>query len=151
MLKELFLFQRWGIFFKMLKNLKVSEEHYFKERIIFEIYIFFCRKLKNRVAAQTARDRKKAKMDGMEVNLTDLQDENKRLMEENRALRQQSQQLSSENRDLKERLGQATSGVVIKKETELESAALGVSLQKEQIQALFQLMTRYVAFLLTLR
>ena len=135
----------------MLKNLKVSEEHYFKERIIFEIYIFFCRKLKNRVAAQTARDRKKAKMDGMEVNLTDLQDENKRLMEENKALRQQSQQLSSENRDLKERLGQATSGVVIKKETELESAALGVSLQKEQIQALFQLMTRYVAFLLTLR
>jgi len=109
------------------------------------------RKLKNRVAAQTARDRKKAKMDTMEVTVSQLQAENKRLMEENNALRQQSVNLTSENQDLKKRLGQqATGGVVVKKEPESESAALSVSLQQEQIQTLFQLMTRYVAFLLTL-
>lgn len=108
------------------------------------------RKLKNRVAAQTARDRKKAKMDTMEMTLAELQAQNKRLMEENNTLRQQSTKLVQENNQLKERLGQKADGVPIKKELESESAALGVSLQKEQIQALFQSTTRYVAFLLTL-
>ncbi|GMS88532.1 hypothetical protein PENTCL1PPCAC_10707 [Pristionchus entomophagus] len=44
------------------------------------------RKMKNRVAAQTARDRKKERTCGLEDAVKDLLDENKRLREENASL-----------------------------------------------------------------
>ena len=50
-----------------------------------------CRKLKNRVAAQAARDRKKQYMDELEEMVANLQSENKRLEQENTLLRQQTQ------------------------------------------------------------
>jgi hypothetical protein len=55
------------------------------------------RKLKNRIAAQTARDRKKARMDDIEGNLTSIQSVNRRLLQDNQSLKR-------ENKTLKERL-----------------------------------------------
>lgn len=54
------------------------------------------RKLKNRVAAQAARDRKKAYMDELEELVADLRKENDRLAHENLVLRER-QQLSCVN------------------------------------------------------
>jgi len=48
------------------------------------------RKLKNRVAAQAARDRKKAYMDELEEIVANLQSDNKKLEQENKRLRQQT-------------------------------------------------------------
>lgn len=63
------------------------------------------RKLKNRVAAQTARDRKKAHMDNLEVNLTRIERENKFLKQSNEELRSQVHQLVKSNLQLKSKLG----------------------------------------------
>lgn len=104
------------------------------------------RKLKNRIAAQTARDRKKEKMDTLEEQLTSLEEENQRLKSQNATLQQKTTKLVTENASLKERLcaesREASHG--------LESAALRVSLPKEQTRVMFQLMTHYIAFLMTL-
>lgn len=108
------------------------------------------RKLKNRVAAQTARDRKKAKMTELEEVVADLEDENKRLEKENCSLKQQKGILFEENAQLKEKLGHTTDGVVVKKEQESTESAALAPLQKERIPALFQSMTHYVALVLTL-
>ncbi|XP_049519467.1 X-box-binding protein 1 [Dermacentor silvarum] len=63
------------------------------------------RKLKNRVAAQSARDRKKARMDELEEQVTQLQADCKvALMEENRLLRQRLEECQRENQRLVERL-----------------------------------------------
>ncbi len=64
-----------------------------------------CRKLKNRVAAQTARDRKKAHMDGLEERLKALEEKSKRLLQENHQIRHQNSLLLEENKELKKRLG----------------------------------------------
>uniref|UniRef100_A0A194AQD9 X-box-binding protein 1 n=1 Tax=Pinctada fucata TaxID=50426 RepID=A0A194AQD9_PINFU len=91
------------------------------------------RKLKNRVAAQTARDRKKALMSDLEVQLAQLQEENKRLQRENNALKSQSGDLAVENAQLKERLG--IEELPIKEEVESHgSAASVVSLPQGQTQ-----------------
>ncbi|KAK5909458.1 hypothetical protein CesoFtcFv8_003385 [Champsocephalus esox] len=63
------------------------------------------RKLKNRVAAQTARDRKKAKMGDLEQQVIELELENQKLHIENRLLREKSSGLLTENIELRQRLG----------------------------------------------
>ncbi|XP_054853031.1 X-box-binding protein 1 isoform X1 [Eublepharis macularius] len=63
------------------------------------------RKLKNRVAAQSARDRKKARMGELERQAVELEAENQRLLAENQALRGRTLSLAAENRELRLRLG----------------------------------------------
>uniref|UniRef100_A0A3Q3VIL8 X-box-binding protein 1 n=1 Tax=Mola mola TaxID=94237 RepID=A0A3Q3VIL8_MOLML len=62
------------------------------------------RKLKNRVAAQTARDRKKAKMGELEQQVLELELENQKLHIENRLLREKTNGLLVENEELRQRL-----------------------------------------------
>lgn len=62
------------------------------------------RKLKNRVAAQTARDRKKAKMGELEQQVLELELENQKLHIENRLLREKTNGLLTENEELRQRL-----------------------------------------------
>ncbi|XP_028396703.1 X-box-binding protein 1-like [Dendronephthya gigantea] len=63
------------------------------------------RKLKNRVAAQTARDRKKARMTELEESLAIFEEQNRKLMKENKDLKLRASSLESENTELKTRLG----------------------------------------------
>jgi predicted nuclease with TOPRIM domain len=89
-----------------------------------------CRKLKNRVAAQTARDRKKQRMDELEVLLAQVEADNKRLQAENEALRRRTGKLSAENSQLKEKLGGVVDTAVVSESP--ESAVLNPQ-QQEQI------------------
>ena len=63
------------------------------------------RKLKNRVAAQTARDRKKAQMSELEQQMVDLEEENQKLLLENQLLREKTHGFVVENQELRQRLG----------------------------------------------
>ncbi|XP_010580333.1 LOW QUALITY PROTEIN: X-box-binding protein 1 [Haliaeetus albicilla] len=63
------------------------------------------RKLKNRVAAQSARDRKKARMTELEQQVVELEEENQKLLLENRLLREKTCSLALENQELRCRLG----------------------------------------------
>ncbi|XP_043842215.1 LOW QUALITY PROTEIN: X-box-binding protein 1 [Dromiciops gliroides] len=74
------------------------------------------RKLKNRVAAQTARDRKKARMSELEQQVVDLEEENQKLLIENQLLRERTHGLVVENQELRQRLG--IDALVIEEETE---------------------------------
>lgn len=58
------------------------------------------RKLKNRVAAQSARDRKKARMEDLEDRVKQLADQNAALMKENDVLKENMRKLLDENRKL---------------------------------------------------
>jgi len=93
------------------------------------------RKLKNRVAAQTARDRKKQRMDELEIILAEIEAENKRLQAENDALKRKSGRLATENIQLKERLGQMAVGEVGGDESvvlKMESSGSAVSFTPQQ-------------------
>lgn len=108
------------------------------------------RKLKNRVAAQTARDRKKELMGTLEHQVTKLMEQNKRLLEENQKLKSQSSNLLHENQQLKERLGNNVSLVGTKSET-LGSAVSFDLLPWGQPQTLSRSMMPYATSVLTMR
>uniref|UniRef100_A0A1A8P3X3 X-box-binding protein 1 n=1 Tax=Nothobranchius rachovii TaxID=451742 RepID=A0A1A8P3X3_9TELE len=106
------------------------------------------RKLKNRVAAQTARDRKKAKMGELEQQVIELELENQKLHIENRLLREKTSSLLTENEELRQRLGLDTLDSKPKVQALLsngndaglgigssESAALRLRVPPQQVQA----------------
>lgn len=66
------------------------------------------RKLKNRVAAQTARDRKKMRMDQLEAQLSEMSDHISELTDLTKLLTEQNAQLSEENVALQEKLTRCT-------------------------------------------
>lgn len=67
------------------------------------------KKLKNRVAAQTSRDRKKAKMDEMESRIKYFMDMNERLTSEVESLKALNERLLSENATLRSEAAAARS------------------------------------------
>lgn len=62
------------------------------------------RKLKNRVAAQSARDKKKAKMDELEIIVKSLEKQQTHLADQNKLLHKGIKELQAENKELKEEL-----------------------------------------------
>jgi len=62
------------------------------------------RKLKNRVAAQSARDKKKAKMDELEIVVKSLEKRQTHLADQNKLLHKGIKELQAENKELKEEL-----------------------------------------------
>jgi len=105
------------------------------------------RKLKNRVAAQAARDRKKAYMDELEEIVAQLQSDNKRLAQENTALRQQQQCPNCHNNNknipdstaVKVEPMSSLISTLTEPEATSKSAVLSPQ-QKERLQALLVLM-----------
>lgn len=91
------------------------------------------RKLKNRVAAQTARDRKKVLMTDLETKVAQLEAENRRLAKENNALKAQTGSLTLENVALKDRLS-AAGGASSRTESESGSAVSTDPLPQGQAQ-----------------
>ncbi|XP_068845625.1 LOW QUALITY PROTEIN: X-box-binding protein 1 [Capricornis sumatraensis] len=81
------------------------------------------RKLKNRVAAQTARDRKKARMSELEQQVVDLEEENQKLLLENQLLREKTHGLVVENQELRQRLGM--DALVTEEEAETKGNGVG--------------------------
>ncbi|XP_027422219.1 LOW QUALITY PROTEIN: X-box-binding protein 1 [Bos indicus x Bos taurus] len=82
------------------------------------------RKLKNRVAAQTARDRKKARMSELEQQVVDLEEENQKLLLENQLLREKTHGLVVENQELRQRLGM--DALVTEEEAETKGNGAGL-------------------------
>lgn len=107
------------------------------------------RKLKNRVAAQTARDRKKQRMVELEMELAVLQAENKALQAENGELRRSSTALTEENIRLKEHLEKPKESIATRKlsDADAESAVLNAPLQQELARTAFQLAAQFIVFL----
>ncbi|XP_074777607.1 X-box-binding protein 1 isoform X3 [Athene noctua] len=106
------------------------------------------RKLKNRVAAQSARDRKKARMTELETQVVELEEENQKLLLENRLLRERTCNLALENQELRCRLGLDAVKTEEEEEQEeekpqemrlvtgsAESAALRLRVPLQQVQA----------------
>ncbi|NWX86707.1 XBP1 protein, partial [Nothoprocta ornata] len=109
------------------------------------------RKLKNRVAAQSARDRKKARMSELEQQVLELEEENQKLLLENQLLQEKMCSLSLENQELRCRLGldvlkaECQSEPQVLKESQVdeiklvtgsaESAALRLRVPLQQVQA----------------
>ncbi|NWS67908.1 XBP1 protein, partial [Crotophaga sulcirostris] len=108
------------------------------------------RKLKNRVAAQSARDRKKARMAELEQQVLELEEENQKLLLENQLLREKTCNLAVENQELRSRLGldalemeEKESKVVKELQVDeikvvtgsAESAALRLRVPLQQVQA----------------
>jgi X box-binding protein 1 len=64
------------------------------------------KKLKNRVAAQTSRDRKKAKMEEMESTIVALKEDNTNLQTRCDSLQEQNNRLVTKNTELEKRLAE---------------------------------------------
>lgn len=93
------------------------------------------RKLKNRVAAQTARDKKKAQTDDMEKLISQMKEEqnsvleaNERLQAVNNQLQVENAALQRENTQLKSRMGPTTVGLRTDNVLELDLPPSPVSL-----------------------
>ncbi|XP_032621476.1 X-box-binding protein 1 [Chelonoidis abingdonii] len=109
------------------------------------------RKLKNRVAAQSARDRKKARMSELEQQVLELEQENQNLLLENQLLREKTRGLAVQNQELRCRLGldaleteeEREPKVVMESQVDeirmvtgsAESAALRLRVPLQQVQA----------------
>uniref|UniRef100_A0A8C8BJD0 X-box-binding protein 1 n=1 Tax=Otus sunia TaxID=257818 RepID=A0A8C8BJD0_9STRI len=100
------------------------------------------RKLKNRVAAQSARDRKKARMTELEAQVVELEEENQKLLLENRLLRERTCNLALENQELRCRLGLDALKTEEEEKPQIrlvtgsaESAALRLRVPLQQVQA----------------
>ena len=68
------------------------------------------RKMKNREAAQLARDRKKAKMTDLETAMAAFAEERLKLAAENASIKKQLQRLQQENEELRQRLATSVTG-----------------------------------------
>jgi len=64
------------------------------------------RKIKNRISAQSARDRKKNKMQILEKKIEILCQDRQKILKENAVLKHQNDQIIAENSDLKKRLSE---------------------------------------------
>jgi len=78
------------------------------------------RKLKNRVAAQTARDKKKQQTDEMEKLISDLQEEKLKLENDNNRLQATNTQLQIENANLLQENNQLRSRILNPEKTKTE-------------------------------
>lgn len=107
------------------------------------------RKMKNRVAAQAARDRKKAHMDELEDLVKHLQYENQRLARENLLLKDaQVCPNCTTNRAAVKETQQSSISTLVKSEPTSKSAELSPQ-QKERVQTLLVLMMACYATTLT--
>jgi hypothetical protein len=111
------------------------------------------RKMKNRIAAQNARDRKKTRMDELEQIVKDLQVKNKNLKNENQQLKVQTERLLAENCGLKDQLKQQEhrlSSGQVKNEFEPNSNESAVFLLKPVSQQQKQVQTQFINLILPL-
>merc|ERR1719402_1805447 len=79
------------------------------------------RKLKTRVAAQTARDKKRVHMEDMEVIVRELREEKKRILEDNARLQATNNQLTMDNAALMAENQELTSRLSLPVKTEQDT------------------------------
>lgn len=106
------------------------------------------RKLKNRVAAQIARDKKKAKMSELEEMIANLEERNRELQSENQKLRKEVKAANEEKELLREQIG----GTITRrcKGEVTESAVLEFSLPKERPLPPLQLIAQLFMMIMTI-
>jgi len=95
------------------------------------------RKLKNRIAAQTARDRKKARMDDIEGDLSSMRAVNRRLLKEN-------QQLKRDNLAMQERMSameKTTNTMKVEADAFTPAATISAPQPREQASPLIHVLT----------